>query len=32
MKRGNDLIGAVGVSGASSQEDEEIARAGLAAL
>jgi uncharacterized protein GlcG (DUF336 family) len=32
IKRGNDLIGAIGVSGASSQEDEEVARAGLAAL
>ena len=32
IKRGNELIGAIGVSGASSQEDEEIARAGLAAL
>ena len=32
LKRGNELIGAIGVSGASSQEDEEIARAGPAAL
>lgn len=32
IKRGNDLLGAVGVSGATSQEDEDIARAGLAAL
>ena len=32
IKRGYDLIGAIGVSGASSQEDEEVARAGLAAL
>jgi glc operon protein GlcG len=32
IKHGNELIGALGVSGASSQEDEEIARAGLAAL
>ena len=32
IKRGNELIGAIGVSGAASQEDEEIARAGLSAL
>ena len=32
IKRGNELIGAIGVSGASGQEDEAIARAGLAAL
>ena len=32
VKRGNELPGAGGVSGASGQEDEEIARAGLAAL
>jgi len=32
VKRGNELIGAIGVSGATSQEDEEIARAGLSAL
>ena len=32
MEHGNELIGAIGVSGASSQEDEEIARTGLAAL
>jgi uncharacterized protein GlcG (DUF336 family) len=32
IKRGNKLIGVIGVSGASSQEDEEVARAGLAAL
>ena len=32
IKRGNEVIGAVGVSGARSDEDEEIARAGLAAL
>jgi uncharacterized protein GlcG (DUF336 family) len=29
---GGSVIGAVGVSGATSQEDEEIARAGAAAL
>ena len=32
IKRGSELIGAIGVSGAASQEDEEIARAGLSAL
>ena len=32
IKRGNELIGAVGVSGATSQEDEDVARAGLQAL
>jgi uncharacterized protein GlcG (DUF336 family) len=32
IKHGNELIGAIGVSGAASQEDEEIARAGVAAL
>jgi Haem-degrading len=31
-ERGNELLGAIGVSGASRQEDEEIVRAGLAAL
>lgn len=32
IKRGNELIGAIGVSGATSQQDEEIARAGANAL
>ncbi len=32
IKHGNELIGAIGVSGAASQEDEEIARAGVSAL
>jgi uncharacterized protein GlcG (DUF336 family) len=32
IKRGDDLLGAIGVSGATSQEDEEIARAGVQAL
>ncbi len=32
VKRGNELLGAVGVSGATGPEDEDIARAGLAAL
>ena len=32
IMRGNELIGAIGVSGAASSEDEEIALAGLAAL
>ena len=32
IKRGNELLGAVGVSGARSEEDEEIARAGIGAL
>jgi uncharacterized protein GlcG (DUF336 family) len=32
IKRGNELLGAIGVSGATSQEDEDIARAGAAAL
>ena len=32
IKRGNELIGAIGVSGARSEEDEEIARAGIGAL
>lgn len=30
--RGSELVGAIGVSGATGQEDEDIARAGLAAL
>ena len=32
IKRGNELLGAIGVSGARSEEDEEIARAGVSAL
>jgi len=32
IKRGNELIGANGVSGARSEEDEEVARAGIGAL
>jgi uncharacterized protein GlcG (DUF336 family) len=32
IKRGNELIGAIGVSGARSEEDEEVARAGVSAL
>jgi len=32
IMRGGELIGAIGVSGAASSEDEEIAKAGLAAL
>jgi hypothetical protein len=32
IKRGNELIGAIGVSGARSEEDEEIAHAGTGAL
>ncbi len=32
MKRGNILLGAIGVSGAASHEDEEIALAGAQAL
>ena len=32
IKRGDAVIGAVGVSGAAAHEDEEIARAGIAAL
>ncbi|MBM3223884.1 MAG: heme-binding protein [Candidatus Tectomicrobia bacterium] len=32
IRRGNELLGAIGVSGATSQEDEDVARAGLAAL
>ena len=30
--RGGQVVGAVGVSGAKSEEDEEIAKAGIAAL
>jgi uncharacterized protein GlcG (DUF336 family) len=32
IKRGEAVVGAIGVSGARSDEDEEIARAGLNAL
>jgi uncharacterized protein GlcG (DUF336 family) len=32
IKRGNELLGAIGVSGARSEEDEEVARAGISAL
>jgi glc operon protein GlcG len=32
IKRGSELLGAIGVSGARSEEDEEIARAGVSAL
>lgn len=32
IKHGNDWIGGIGVSGASESEDEECARAGLAAI
>ena len=32
IKRGTQLIGAIGVSGARSEEDEEVARAGIGAL
>ena len=32
LKRGDELIGAVGAGGASPQQDEEIAAAGAAAL
>jgi uncharacterized protein GlcG (DUF336 family) len=32
IKRGNELLGAIGVSGAKSEEDEEVARAGIGAL
>jgi glc operon protein GlcG len=32
IKRGSELLGATGVSGARSEEDEEIARAGVSAL
>ena len=32
IKRGNELLGAIGVSGARSEEDEEVARAGVSAL
>lgn len=32
IKRGDTVIGAVGVSGAAAHEDEDIARAGIAAL
>jgi uncharacterized protein GlcG (DUF336 family) len=32
ITRGEDVIGAVGVSGGSSQQDEDLANAGIAAL
>jgi glc operon protein GlcG len=32
IKQGSELLGAIGVSGARSEEDEEIARAGVSAL
>jgi len=32
IMRGDELLGAIGVSGAASSEDEEIAKAGIAAL
>jgi len=32
IKRGDELLGAIGVSGARSEEDEEVARAGIGAL
>ena len=32
IKRDGQVIGAVGVSGASAQQDEEVAQAGIAAL
>ena len=32
LRRGGEVIGAVGVSGASAEEDEEIAKAGAATL
>ena len=32
IKRGDELLGAIGVSGAASHEDEEIARAGISAF
>lgn len=32
MTRGDELLGAIGVSGATSQQDEDIARAGINAL
>ena len=32
IKRGEELLGAIGISGASSEEDEVIAHAGLQAL
>ena len=32
VRRGTEIVGAVGVSGATSEEDEQIARAGAAAL
>jgi uncharacterized protein GlcG (DUF336 family) len=32
IKSGAEWVGAVGVSGAASHQDEEVARAGIAAL
>lgn len=32
IKRGNELLGAIGVSGARSEEEEEIERAGISAV
>ncbi len=32
LKRAEEIVGAVGVSGATSEEDEQIAKAGAAAL
>ena len=32
IKQGSELLGAIGVSGARSEEDEEVARAGVSAL
>jgi glc operon protein GlcG len=32
IKVGNECVGAVGVSGAASDQDEQVARAGIAAL
>jgi glc operon protein GlcG len=32
IKRGSELLGAIGVSGARSEEDEQVARAGIDAL
>ena len=32
VRRGDELVGAVGVSGARPEQDEEIAKAGLAAI
>jgi uncharacterized protein GlcG (DUF336 family) len=32
IRAGNDVIGAIGVSGVTSQQDAQIAEAGIAAL